>query len=229
MATRSQVSFAPSDERISLVRELCHDLRQPVATIAALAEVALGSDDMSEETRRRLLQIREEAAAMATLVRRVLDDALHFEPVDVDALLRDVARSFEVTHRVPLPVEGHSGLMVVGDRVALRRAVANLVDNAVRAAGPSGTVALVAGQRDGWVHLEVHDSGRASGDGRGAAPGAGLGLGIVARITRAHGGDLAFGRSSLGGTLARMRLPAARHQAGATGNGRPRGSASVAR
>ena len=70
-----------------------------------------------------------------------------------------------------------------------------------------GTLVTV-GTIDGWVQIDVSDSG--PGFGSGPVGIAGLGLGIVEWLAASHGGDLSLLESSIGGTLARLRIPAAR-------------------
>src|SRR6266536_1603526 len=88
-------------------------------------------------------------------------------------------------------------VQLLADVVLLRRAVINLLDNAVRAAGPAGVVvAWVQPSRAGAV-IQVDDSGPGLGNApRGRAS---LGLGIVRECADAHRGSLVFGTSPLGG------------------------------
>ena len=92
------------------------------------------------------------------------------------------------------------------DRLAVRRAVANLVENALRHAPPGSAVRLASGEQGRWAWLAVEDDGpgidpahrarvfdrfyrvdraRSRADG-----GSGLGLAIVREVARAHGGDV---------------------------------------
>jgi signal transduction histidine kinase len=113
----------------------------------------------------------------------------------------------------------------VADPAMLRRAIENLLDNAAKYSEPSAPVE-VAARRDGaGVALEVRDHGigidpadlarlftpffrtdrsRARGTG-----GVGLGLALARRIAEAHGGTIGAQAAAGGGTLFRVRLPAA--------------------
>ena len=104
-------------------------------------------------------------------------------------------------------------------RLAVRRAVSNLVDNALRYAGEPVEIGLQSGARS--VAVEVRDRGPGiPGDqaerlkqpftrlhaARSGPPGAGLGLAIVERIARAHGGSLELAPREGGGLVARLTL-----------------------
>jgi two-component system osmolarity sensor histidine kinase EnvZ len=104
-------------------------------------------------------------------------------------------------------------------RMAVRRAIANLVDNALRYAGEA--IELELGQANGTVFVEVRDRGAGIpateverlkrpftrlDDSRSGAGGAGLGLAIVERVARAHGGALELLPRTGGGLVARLTL-----------------------
>jgi signal transduction histidine kinase len=202
----SPVVDTPVEGGFAALRELCHDLRQPAATIGALVEAARLEPGLSAGVLRRLDQIRTESEQLSELIRHVLDGALSFELLEAGRVAQDVIEGIRLTYHGGLQVVAEADVAVLADRVALRRALVNLVDNATRAAGPDGNVALTVGRRNGWVHFDVNDSGKCAG----LSHGPGLGLRIVERVTSTHGGDLAFLPSHLGGTLARLRLPVVR-------------------
>jgi two-component system osmolarity sensor histidine kinase EnvZ len=104
--------------------------------------------------------------------------------------------------------------------MALHRALMNLVDNALNHAG--GEVEVDASQRDGHVVLEVLDRGPGIpadeadrlkrpftrlDEARSGRGGAGLGLAIVERVARAHGGRFELAAREGGGLAARLVLP----------------------
>lgn len=188
-------------------QELCHDLRQPAAAILALVAAAESEAELSPQLAQRLRQIAVEARQIATLIGQAAGEGMRFAPIDARAVAHDVIESVRVSTAAAVVLIGEPGLIAVADSAVLRRALGNLVDNALRAAGAEGTVALVVGSEAGWVHFDVHDSG--PGFGAGPAGLAGLGLSIVVVLAATHGGDLTILDSHLGGTLARLRIPAA--------------------
>jgi two-component system osmolarity sensor histidine kinase EnvZ len=111
-------------------------------------------------------------------------------------------------------------LIVPLKRHAFKRAVANLVNNAARFADQ---VAVSAGRQDGSLVIEVEDNGPGIPEGEREhvfrpfyrldharnqdAGSTGLGLAIARDIARIHGGDIALGRSRLGGLKAVLKVP----------------------
>jgi signal transduction histidine kinase len=95
--------------------------------------------------------------------------------------------------------------------VDLRRVVANLLANATRAAGPSGTVTIEVGCRDGGMLIVVEDSGPGFGRLSGRS---GLGLSAAARQAVKHQGRLECGRGNLGGARVSLWLQPAPAQMG---------------
>ena len=112
---------------------------------------------------------------------------------------------------------------LMGDAVALERALLNLVDNAVRYTPSGGKVEIAAVPADGWVEISVQDSGPGIAladaervfepfvrleDARAKqAEGAGLGLAIARSIVAAHGGALTLESTPGAGSRFTIRLP----------------------
>ena len=94
------------------------------------------------------------------------------------------------------------------DRVSLRRVLRNLLENAIRAAGPDGVVELSAEQTaDGMLAVSIGDSGPGFGFG---PPGlASRGLAIVRTLVEAAGGHLDVGTAALGGASVTVTFPVA--------------------
>ncbi len=78
-----------------------------------------------------------------------------------------------------------------------------MLDNAVRAAGPAGTVSVEIEQRDGAVMLAVEDNGPGFGD---IPSGAGLGLSAVARNVIKYGGKMEYAGGARGGARVSLWL-----------------------
>jgi signal transduction histidine kinase len=182
---------------------MCHDLRQPVAAIIMLAAAAAAEVEVSDSTRVRLEQITTEAEWMSSIIREVLATRAATEDID----LRDTARQTacdpgraDVTCQMELP---DRPVRVRANATLIRRAVANLVENACRAAGPGGAINVSVRQTGRWAVVEVEDSGPGYGH---IAPGCGLGLEVVARAAADHGGRVDIGRSRLGGARVCLRL-----------------------
>jgi signal transduction histidine kinase len=199
---------AQKERRDQSIREICHDLRNPIATISALAAAAMSQMASPDaNVRKRLEQIQDETRRMTQLVRQLLDDTTAPRMLDAAVVAGEVVASCRVTFPGTIQVMASAGAKVLVDEVGLRRSLANLVENATRAAGPEGSVVVRVRRARRWIHCEVSDSG--PGFGNGPSGSQSLGLTIVDRLARSHGGRLEVGDSSLGGAMLRLSLPAA--------------------
>jgi signal transduction histidine kinase len=203
-----RISGAPDPDRL---REICHDLRQPVATIIALAEAALSNDGIPLGVRRRLDQVMNQAEWLGEMLQHLIEPAAagaaEGEFPDLLRLACDVVQSEMVTYPGDLALQWDGGNMcVAGNGVELRRAITNLLSNAIRAAGPEGKVAVRVRGAAGRVLLTVDDSGPGFGL---IQRDVGLGLLAVAHGLASYGGSLEFGRSQMGGVRAVLALRAA--------------------
>ncbi len=190
------------------LRELCHDLLQPAATIGAVVAAMQIEASLPPETRDRLRQVTLEAKVISDLCHSVL---YHRDPEPTDVQLDELAA--EVGAAAGMNSEGTVSVhrqpsTVRGEPAALRRALWNLVDNARRAAGPDGHVSVTVTAAEGFASVSVADSGGGFGNGQSGV--AGLGLRIAARVAEEHGGGLSIGRSDeLGGAEVTLTVPCA--------------------
>lgn len=221
---------ATDDLRRELVANVSHDLRTPLSTLRAYLETILlkGSALDLEDRKQHVAVALRQTELLSDLVDALfelarLDSGMvraRLEPVALGDLLHDIAMRFR-------PLAQKAGLTVTaiaGDRVAvvaadvalIERALANLVDNAIRHTPVGGHVRLEAWPEADSVRVRVSDTGvgidsallpqifdrhRSSDDpassGFAAANGpirsshrAGLGLAIVKRIVELHGGQV---------------------------------------
>src|SRR2546430_8658739 len=86
----------------SRLREVCHDMRQPVATIIVLAEAALSNDEIPLGVRRRLGQVMDQAEWLGEMLRHLIEPAANGtaegEFLDLVHLARDVVQIELVTY-----------------------------------------------------------------------------------------------------------------------------------
>lgn len=217
------------------VSDASHELRSPLATIRQHAEVARAHPDVTD-TAALAGVVLDEGARLQDLVESLLlltriDERGRDRDrsVDLDDLVfaeASRARSAPGT-TVQVGVTGVAPARVRGDERLLGRVVRNLVDNAVRHADRSVTIALVPDA--GHALLTVEDDGHGVpeadrtrvferfvrlDEGRARdAGGSGLGLAIVDAVVRAHDGTVSVSSGSSGGARFAVRLPLAPDQA----------------
>ena len=199
------------------LREVCHDIRQPIAGVLALAGAALTEMDLPVNTRSRLERIIELAEWQSNVVENWLEIGGGGGPPGVG--LTNVVRVInEAAAAERLVWPGNLTLIWPSERilirthpVVLRRMTANLLGNATRAAGPSGTVTVEVSRWGSRTLLAVEDDGPGFG---WLAQGHGLGLSVVARQAVQDGGRLECGRGSLGGGRVSLWLPSAASRTG---------------
>lgn len=203
-------------ERALVLAGISHDLRTPLARVRLAAE--LGEED---DLRAGLI---EDVEQMDAVIRQFLDYARldESEPVaqtDLNALVSEVAHRFlPAAKYIKLELQP---LMKCAVRcLLLQRALANLLDNAIKYGGGEITVQL--DRQDGKIVLAVMDRGcgipearRDSvkrpfirlDDARSNVTGSGLGLAIVERAARLHHGEFQLRERVGGGLTARLILP----------------------
>jgi two-component system, OmpR family, sensor histidine kinase KdpD len=207
------------DDPMHGLQEVCHDIRQPIAGVLALAGAVLAETNLPEGTRNRLEQIIELAEWQSDMVENWLEVAEGDAPpitgnTDAAEVVNQAAaaeRSMWAGNLILVwPAER---VFIQAHPVILRRMTANLLGNATRAAGPSGTVTVEVSRRESRMLLAVEDDGPGFG---WLAQCHGLGLSVVARQAVQHGGRLECGRGSLGGGRVSLWLRLAASRAGRT-------------
>lgn len=214
------------------VADASHELRSPVAAIRTELEVAqrtAAPGDWPAVADRLLAEeARLEAVIADLLLLATLDEGAPLPDavaVDVAGEAREEARRRAPDRsEVVIEVDAAVAAVVQGSRMQLRRALANLLDNAARHA--STTVRLSVYERDGRVRVLVDDDGPGIPEAdrqrvferfvrldehraRTGGGGAGLGLSLVRRIAERHHGTARVDTAPLGGARVVLDLPAA--------------------
>lgn len=218
-----------------------HEFRTPLTSINGHVELLLDgiADEMSPAATDMLRTIERNGAKLQRLVDETftasrldeLDADLVRTPLDVAEIVTRAVEDVEPAARsrgVALSLLGGDvDLTVRADGARLERALASLVDNAIKFTDPGGhaTVTVEPSAAGGEVVIRVSDSGigipvdeiphlftrffRASNVRTAAIPGVGLGLSISRQVVHAHGGTIEVDSAAGSGTTMTVRIPVA--------------------
>ena len=210
-ASTARGNLTNARQRPGTVRQAAHDLRQPVAAVLALASAALADELVPDRVERRLAQIITEAHWLSKIINDMLAEPgvpPSAEAVDIVSLVRDTVRSEQLICAAQISLQQSDQepryLMAAGTR--LRRALANVLANATRAAGPDGHVKLVERAAGNAELIEVIDDGPGFGS-MAAGNTIGIGLQITEQILAECSGRMEIERLASGQTLVRLLLP----------------------
>jgi signal transduction histidine kinase len=205
------VSDSASTDNDDRTDRLCHDLRQYVSAGALVARMP---DDtaLPRDVRRRFTTIAQVFDLMTEILDGHLGGPRVIRPtVDLVDLVDEAIAVLGASQAVSVVTEVTGAAPTSADPVPLRRAIGNVLDNALRAAGSSGTVQVRVGPEGPLSCIEVTDDG--SGYGRITA-GQGYGMSVVGSALHACHGRLEISSGPGPGTTVRMLIPSQR-EAGA--------------
>lgn len=202
-----------AEQRTALLAGVSHDLRTPLTRLKLQLAMLDETDDI-EAAKRDVSQMSAMLDEYLAFARG--EEVEQAGPLRLDALVREVAGRFApvvTVHELP-PVT------VTARRLALSRAVSNLVSNAA-GYGEHVEIAVHDGPRAVEIIVDDDGPGIAPEDREDAfkpftrldearsqnVPGSGLGLALARDTARVHGGDIRLETSPLGGLRARLRLP----------------------
>jgi signal transduction histidine kinase len=206
-----------------LVGSIGHELRNPLGVIETSVYVLKSRPAEDPRTAKHLDRIGQQVLLANDIITQLLDlireRPLAMQRVRLGQLLADVAQTVSPPTGVTLHLSGETEDWVVdGDPTQLRQVISNLVDNAIHAASPVGSVRVTLTRPDEErLILTVDDTGAGidpSVRNRLFEPlvttkpkGIGLGLALVRRITERHAGTIEAGRGPLGGARFTLELP----------------------
>ena len=225
---------AAIQQRDQFLAMLGHELRNPLAAIVLAARLVRSDSDRAQ-LQHRVEVIERQSNILARLVDDLLDVArvtsgkvrLRREAVDVDAAVRSCIEALEERARnrgINVVLTSAANVVIEGDTVRIEQILSNLISNAIKYS-PSGRTVRVSSQRfDNSCEIRVRD------EGIGIAPemqprvfdlfaqidssvdraegGMGIGLTLVDRLVRLHGGTIQLACEGLGhGCEFVVRLP----------------------
>jgi len=216
--------------------DIAHDLRSPLTLMRGLAERFALSSVSPEEHKQISGAIVEGCDKLLNLINTILDISelnagvanLEKEEFDLAGMVRDTCALFQPLAEdvgVGLSLGACAAAPFRGDKDKLHRALANLVDNAIKYTPQGGRVVVDVAHRDKDVAISVADSGVGIGeedlakiferfyrpDHSRSYPGNGLGLSLSMATAKAHGGTITV-ESTLGkGSTLTLCLPGEEH------------------
>ena len=236
---RLETSF---DRLRRFTADASHELRTPLAVIRGIGEAGLGATRTPSEYKEAIGSMLEEVDRLTTLVDTLLrlshGDAgtirLSREPVDLGQLTRDVVSSLSILAEERgqrIRVDAADRTIATVDRLVLREAITNLLDNAIKYSPSGSPIDVRVGVDRDRAIVDIADNGpgiaaehrdrvfdrffrldEARSRDRG---GTGLGLAIAKWAVDVHGGHITVEENPAGGSLFRIALPltepAARH------------------
>ncbi|MBL8921540.1 MAG: histidine kinase [Myxococcaceae bacterium] len=207
-----------------LVGSIGHELRNPLGVIETSLYVLKLRNDPDPRVVKHLDRIASQVGIANHIITQLLDlirdKPLGRQPVSLEDVVTEVSAALTRPDGVRLLLPTPPLPRLSGDPIQLRQVLLNLVDNALHAAGPGGTVQVTVTRVGPQIELSIEDSGPGIDPaikGRLFEPlvsarprGIGLGLALVKRIVDRHGGVVEVGRSAaLGGAQFVVRLPEA--------------------
>lgn len=212
--------------------DIAHELRTPITNLKTQTEVALSQSRGIEQYREILYSSLEEYERMAKMLSDMLflaqaDNNLlkpELVKIDLEAEMRtlfDYFGAWAEEREVGLEIVGGQ-VCIMGDRLMIRRALSNLLSNAIRYTPRGGLVTAVFGSESANVRVCIQNPGpaipsehlphvferfyRPDASRQRSGEGAGLGLAIVKSIVEAHGGKI-IARSTGDATTFEILLP----------------------
>jgi signal transduction histidine kinase len=223
-------------QQLEFVASVSHELRTPLAVIRSAGENLADGVVSGEQVARYGALIRNEGRRLSNMVERVMDFAgmtsgtliRSTRPTEVLPLVHAVVAELQADaadRQVDVRVRSAAHLPVVsGDADVLRSALQNVVGNAIKYSPPNGEVHVDVVATDRTLRISVEDRGlgidaddlphvfKPFYRGRRAVDaqirGSGVGLSVVQKIVRAHGGEVRIAGRDAGGTVVTIELPA---------------------
>jgi len=204
------------EDRTAMMGAIAHDLRTPLTRLRFRIESL--PEDQRAKYASDLDQMEEMITATLTFVRDATKPAER-TPLELSSLVESLCDEMAETGAMA-EAEPSEKVVLEGDPMALRRLIANLLENAVKFGGQARARVF---QADGHAVVEIDDDGpgipekdaekvfepfyRREPSRSRQTGGIGLGLAVVRSIARGHGGDVTLANRTGGGLTARVELP----------------------
>ena len=217
-------------------QDAAHELRTPLTVVSGEIEFALSRLGPTDVQRTGLEHAADQVRTMSELVEALLllrqsnpvvpEARSEFVPVNLSDLVRDAVADMLVRAPVracDVSLAATDETLVAGQATLLTSALRNLLGNALKFTVPGQAVRVTVCATEGQARVTVEDAGKGvrvedrgrifdpfyrDAETRATHEGFGLGLAILRRVARAHGGEVELEDSELGGARFEVRLPA---------------------
>jgi len=218
-----------------VLQDLSHEVRSPLARLQIILDLAQHSAGAEAEA--HFLQAEREIARLDRMTGEMLAlsrlkgdlPGMEREPVELGLLLEECAATMHVPAQerdIELRLTHGGSPVVSGSAVLLRRAVENLIANAIKFSPQGGRIRIELRSESDHAVIEVRDHGPGvpaneigmlfrpffRGSNARLAEGHGLGLTLVERVAKAHGGEAHAENADGGGLRAILSLPLLREE-----------------
>jgi heavy metal sensor kinase len=231
MVGRLRQSF---DQMRRFNANVAHELRTPLAILQGENEIALRSESVPEEIRAVLISNLEELGRLTRLVNDLmtLSEAeaggrvLVRKPLNLKPLIGDLAEQIQLLameRNIRITCQELPDVMVEGDDLWLRRAILNLLDNAIKYSRDGGQIRISMAPEKNRAHISIRDEGigisredlphifdrlfRTDPARNRTTGGSGLGLALVKWVIEAHNGQVRVESELDQGTVVHIELP----------------------
>ena len=214
--------------------DAAHELRTPLTVLSGELQHARSDPALGARQRESLEHAAIQVRAMDELVEALLflrhadgsrEESSEFAPVNLADLARDAVRVLLLQHpkrAADVAIDAADEVLVSGHPVLLASALRNLIANALKFTEPGQTVRITVATSQNVSRIVVEDGGTGvapehresifqpfyrSPEARASKEGFGLGLPILRRVARAHGGEVVVSSSMLGGARFELTLP----------------------
>jgi signal transduction histidine kinase len=223
-------ALAQAALRERFIAALTHDLRNPLSTAHMSAELIRQSSDPAriKEFAERII---DNLRRMDGMLQELLDSAtfqagerlqLRLEEFDIQEVVKETCDQFAVTHGPRLQILGSSA-RGWWDREAIKRALENIIGNALKYSTRDSAIRIKTGSRGGRMIFSVHNEGepippdqiesifqlfgRAAAAKEGNKKGWGIGLSYVRNVAESHGGSVTVDSAVQRGTTFLIDIP----------------------
>ncbi len=214
MVARLRQSF---DQMRKFNANVAHELRTPLAILQGESEIALRSDSIPEDIRAVLISNLEELGHLTRIVNDILTlseaeagaQVLVKRPINLKPLIDDLADQMQLLameRNIQIEVRELPDAMMEADDLWMRRAVLNLLDNAIKYSREGGRIQVSMSNEGGKVRISIRDEGigiakqdlpfifdrlfRADPARSRHSGGSGLGLALVKWVVESHNGKI---------------------------------------